>query len=201
MSRQRRKQLLVVSCLVATVVALVVAAYWPHVSPTIIHFKVRLLGPELVYRTLVPYYERWDVVLAGVKTADPSWLRVAAELYPALDTHPGEEMLHAVSSVVERNPATALSLLQPIYGVGVVCGGDGIDDFLTPAVAEKRLKALQQYAQRVEATPELSACIQAAEEVMKQASRLADRSSGSLDSNNVADLPQNSRASVPMTGH
>ena len=171
MSRQRRKQLLVACCLVVTVVAFVVAAYWPHVSPNIIHFKVRLFGPEFVYRALVPYYGRWDVVLAGVKTGDPSWLRVAAELYPALDTHPGEEMLHAVSSVVERNPATAVSLLVPIYGVGVVCGEDGIDDFLTPAAAEKRLKGLQEYAQRVEATPELSACIQAAEEVMKQAPR------------------------------
>jgi len=171
MNRERRKQLLVASCLVSTLGALVVAAYWPHVSPTIIHLKVRLLGPKWVYRELVPYYERWDVVLTGVKTGNPLWLRVAADLYPALDTHPGEEMLHAVSMAVEQNPAAALSLLVPNYGVGAVCGGDGMDDFLTPAAAEKRLKGLQQHAQRLEVTPEMSTCIQAAEEVMKQAHR------------------------------
>ena len=74
-----------------------------------------------------------------------------------------------VSTVIERNPVSAISLLLPRYGPGVVCGGVGMEDFPALAAAEKRLGIVQEYARRAEAPRDVSACIDNAQELLKQA--------------------------------
>jgi hypothetical protein len=137
---------------VALVVLVALAAtgatvLWPWTYPTVIHAKARILGPGLVYGPLAADDGRWDSVLAGVRSADPLWLRVAVDLRPVLDTHPGEEMVAAVSGVLDKNPAGAIAILLPAYGVGVVCGQDDEGDVIAHETAEKRLRLLQRLPQ------------------------------------------------------
>jgi hypothetical protein len=142
---------------------LVVNAYWPHSSPAMIHVKAKLFGPQFVFGELWSYHDRWEAVIAGVTAGDSPYLRTAVELYPALDGEAAYDMVGAVSAVIERNPEGAISTLLPKYGAGVVCGSDGVDAKLSPQVATRRLRAVQSYAQSTKSTPDLIACMRAAE--------------------------------------
>jgi hypothetical protein len=160
-----------ISVISATGVLLAVLAFWPHTSPSIVHLKTRLFGPRFVYGELTASNGGWDVVLAGVRTGDPEWLRVAVDLHGPLDTHPGEEMIEAVATVVERNPAAALTKLLPVYGVEIVCGAYAIDDVVAVATAERRQKAVQEFVQQAGISPMLASCLQSADAVLAQARR------------------------------
>ena len=121
---------------------LVATLLFPHTDPLVIHAKVSLIGPRLVYGPLAADDSRWEVVLTGVETGQVAWLRVAADLRPALDTHPGEQMLGAVARVLDVNPLGAIETLLPIYGPDVVCGQDEEGTPLTGPRAERRIRSL-----------------------------------------------------------
>jgi len=112
----------IVACVLVAIVSAVAFLLFPHTNPYVIHAKTLVIGPRLVYGPLAYDDAKWEVVLRGVRSAEPAWLRVAADLRPALDTHPGEEMLEAVSAVVDTNPRGALEVLVPQYGAELVCG-------------------------------------------------------------------------------
>lgn len=126
------------------IVAAVVAGAikFPLTNPWIIRAKVRLMSPKAVYWPLSYYDESWEIVLKGVKSGSSVWLHVAADLYPALDTHPGEEMDEVVSTVIETNPADAIDILVPVYGADLVCGQQE-EQPISPSLAEKRLNVLK----------------------------------------------------------
>jgi hypothetical protein len=139
--------------------ALVAAIEWPFTNPWLIRAKVRLLGPTIVYAPLAYRDEQWDAVLAGVKSGDAVWLYVAVDLYPALDTHPGEEMFGAVSTVVDKNPKGAVDVLLPTYGPAIVCGEQEEGQPINHATAERRVQLLAQIATSVKDKKALEACL------------------------------------------
>lgn len=153
-----RKSLWIAIGIIFVAAAIVGAIKFPLTNPWIIRAKVRLLGPGTVYWPLSYYDDSWDVVLAGVKSGSPVWLHVAAELYPALDTHPGEEMYEAVSTVIERNPVGAISILVPVYGADLVCGKGEEWQSISQAIAEKRLQTLTHIESAVSNKKALEAC-------------------------------------------
>jgi hypothetical protein len=139
-----QKSLLVAIAVAIVAVAVVGVIKFPITNPWVIRAKTHVFGPKAVYRPLAYYDEAWEVVLKGVKSGSSVWLRVAVDLYPALDTHPGEEMVEAVSTVIDTNPAGAIDTLVPIYGADIVCGQRGEEQTITPAVAEGRLGILKR---------------------------------------------------------
>ena len=106
----------------AALIALAGISMYPHTNPSMIHFKTKTLGPRVTYGPLASREEVWETILAGVKSGEWHWLRVAVDLRPALDTHPGEQMLDAVASVIDVNPSGAIHWLLPAYGPQLVCG-------------------------------------------------------------------------------
>jgi hypothetical protein len=142
--------------------AAVACCLFPHTNPSIIHLKTMVLGPRLTYAPLTYDDARWEVVLEGVRSADVRWLQVAADLRPALDTHPGEEMLSAVSSVLELNPDDAIQLLIPAYGADLICAEDEYGASLPTAVAERRVRLLEHRA----ASPAAQECIAAVKRIL-----------------------------------
>jgi hypothetical protein len=130
---------------------------WPWTSPIIIHAKTMTLGPRLTYGSLAFDDERWEIVVAGVKSGEPKWLRVAIDLKPVLDTHPGEEMLEAVASAFEGNPRNAIRILIPVYGAPIVCGLDE-NGPVSAQRAAQRLRLLESLRMQQAASPEVEAC-------------------------------------------
>jgi hypothetical protein len=113
----------------AAIVLLALGGIWvlfvfPHTQPWAIRWKVRIAGPRLVYESLAADDAIWEVVTNGVRSGDVEWLRVAKDLSPVLDTHPGEEMAEAVATVLRKNPAGAVGILLQDYGAEWVCGWD-----------------------------------------------------------------------------
>jgi len=131
--------------LVASVAAIGLLLFWPSTNPVMIHARVRVLGPRTVYGNLtccsgdaLP----WDEVVRGVRSGEPRWLELAVAFKPALDTHPGEEMVTAVAAALTANPPAAVELLIPAYGADLVCAGQGSEDPVDAAGARGRLAAL-----------------------------------------------------------
>jgi hypothetical protein len=141
-------------------VVIISAVKFPLTNPWVIQSKVRLLGPKTVYWPLAYYDESWEVVLKGVKSGSPVWLRPASDLYPALDTHPGEEMVEAVSTVFETNPSGAINILVPVYGADVVCGQREEGETIAPVTAEERSRVLKDIESAVADKKALEACRQ-----------------------------------------
>ena len=163
MTRAWRRAALGGAVAVLAIGALLASVYWPHSSPTMIHLKSQLLGPEFVFTALWTYHDRWRTVVSGVMAGDPGYLRAAVELYPALDGEAAHDMVYAVSKVIECNPEGAISTLLPRYGAETVCGFSGMDPEFSPELVIRRLRAVQAYAASAKSTPELDACLRAAE--------------------------------------
>lgn len=119
---------------------------YPFTNPQIIRTKVGFLGHRFVYKQLSYHDDLWDTVLNGVKSTDSIWLHVAVDLYPSLDTHPGEEMDGAVATVIDKNPKRAISILLPTYGAETVCGHKEDWEPITSIEAKKRLQLLSSIA-------------------------------------------------------
>jgi hypothetical protein len=141
--RRRRKQI-IVGGLVALIAALIAALFWPSAHARTICWRVHLLGPGPVYRSLAQDEGKWSSIVEGVRGGNSVWLKVAVALRPALDTHPGEEMLEAVTGVIDRNPDGAIRLLIPAYGPDLVCalGADGGP--VSAETAQTRLRRIRQ---------------------------------------------------------
>jgi hypothetical protein len=169
MSRRWLKRLLLVAAGGGAALALAVASYWPSVSPSLMHAKARIFGPRFVLDTVAPCNACWTEIFAGVSSGDPSWLRIAVDLYPALDGESADTMFEAAPSALEHNPAGAISVLLPRYGPGVVCGHDGIDRDVTIQEAEKRLRIVRGLPQGSAPDDQLANCIRAAEGALRDA--------------------------------
>ena len=128
---------------------------FPHTDPWVIRLKTRIIGSRLTYAPLASNDAKWEFVLKGVRSGDATWLSVASDLRPALDTHPGEEMIGAVSTVLEKNPTGALRNLLPSYGAQVVCGEDEEGSAIDRLHAERRAQLLKA----LPASPERQACL------------------------------------------
>jgi hypothetical protein len=122
---------------------LAAAVLWPTTHPTLIHVKALAIGSRMTYGPLASDDSRWETVLHGVASGDSSWLRVASDLEPALDTHPGEEMIGAVSQAFDKNPFGALTILLPRYGEGIVCGQEADGGAISRDKAHQRLHLLE----------------------------------------------------------
>lgn len=92
-----------------------------HTDPAMIRWKMRIVGPRFVCRSLAVDDTAWEFITARVRAGDPVWLHFANDFKPFLDTHPGEEMMDAVSNAIDANPKGALSILLPTYGARTVC--------------------------------------------------------------------------------
>ncbi len=131
-------------CISAILLPIGFILIFPLTNPWVIFSKDRITGVAWVYRGLSFEDDRWEVVLRGVKSGESIWLRVAADLKPALDTHPGEEMIGAVSIALDKNPESALKLLVPVYGAQLICGEEMDGSPLTPDHAKARRLLLSQ---------------------------------------------------------
>jgi hypothetical protein len=158
-----RRLIAIIGVAAVTAAVLTVTAYWPHTSPRIIHLKSRLLGAGFVCGELWSHNERWQTVVAGVRAGEQRYLGTAVDCYPTLFGESAYDMIEAVSLVVERNPRGAITTLLPTYGVGIVCGAEGMNEGITPEGASRRLKILQAYAGTAASTPDLIACVREAE--------------------------------------
>lgn len=127
----------------------------PYTNPWIIHIKTHVVGSGLTYGPLASDDAKWETVLNGVRSGDSRWLRVAADLQPALDTHPGEEMAGALVNVLDKNPTGALQVLLPGYGAEVVCGEDEGGAAIDPIHAGRRAQLLRTQPE----SPERRACL------------------------------------------
>lgn len=146
--------------LILVVLAIMVVIMWPFTNPWIIQTKVHLSGPKVVYKPLAYREDLWDIVLTGVKTGNKKWLRVAVALFPALDIHPGEEMISAVSTVIDKNPSGAIDVLIPIYGPDIVCGYQDEEEPVTLLTAERRLNLLSRIESSIKNVKALEGCRQ-----------------------------------------
>jgi hypothetical protein len=140
----------------AALIALSVVAMYPHVNPSVIHWKAKVLGPRLTYGPLASREEVWDSIVAGVRSGEWRWLRVAVDLQPALDTHPGEEMVDAITSVIDANPHGAIQWLLPAYGAELVCGEEGAG----VRVAGPRRQRRKALVEKVTDTAGTAACLE-----------------------------------------
>jgi hypothetical protein len=121
---------------------------FPHTAPWAIRGKTRIIGANLTYRTLAFDYASWEFVLKGVRSGDTAWLKVASGLRPALATHQGEEMIGAVSTVLDQNAIGALQILLPLYGPGIICGYEEEKGVIDQLHAERRALLLKGYRLR-----------------------------------------------------
>jgi hypothetical protein len=128
---------------------------FPSTNPWVIRFKTHIIGAVLTYAPLASDDDKWELVLKGVRSGDETWLQVALDLYPALDTHPGEEMLGAVATAFDKNPSGAVRILLPTYGAQVVCGEDEEGSGIDRLHAERRA----QLVEGLTASPERAACL------------------------------------------
>jgi len=162
-----KKVLLVSAAVLSLGIGLTVAAYWPHVSPTINHAKSGIFGPQFVFGNLWPYPDRWAAVIDGVASGDASFFRSAVDLYPALDGESADLMIDAVFTALEHNAPDAIAILVPVYGSDTVCGISGGSE-ITPERAERRLLLLHELAHKGGASPNLSACLRAAQQLLEE---------------------------------
>ena len=153
----KRRRVLIIGSIIFFCVVTVIGV-WPYTNPWLICAKIRILGSVLVYGPLAYDDDRWEIVLAGVRSGTPIWLRVAVDIYPALDTHPGEEMLGAVSSVIDKNTVGAIDILVPTYGANIVCGEQEEGEPINKVVAEKRILLLATAESHVKKSASLEAC-------------------------------------------
>jgi len=141
--RKHLRVALIAACILVGLVSAVALLLFPHTNPYVIHAKTLVIGPRLVYGPLAYDDAKWEVVLRGVRSGEPAWLHVAVDLKPALDTHPGEEMLGAVSTVVDTNPLGAVQILVPQYGAELVCGQGEDGLAIDQNRAERRVRLVQ----------------------------------------------------------
>jgi hypothetical protein len=106
---------------------------------------------------------KWELLFKGVRSGDAVWLKIAWELRPALDTHPGEEMLGAVSTVFDKNPMGALRILLPSYGAEAICSQDEEGSAIDRRRAERRMVLLKLQP----ASPECQACLGVVERILE----------------------------------
>lgn len=128
-------------------VGISVLLLFPQTDPFVIRLKTHIIGSGLTYAPLASDDDKWECVLEGVRSGDGTWLRVASDLYPALDTHPGEEMLGAVSTAFDKNPRGVLRILLPSYGAQAVCGEDEEGSVIDRLHAERRAQLLDTAVQ------------------------------------------------------
>jgi hypothetical protein len=110
-----------------------------------------------VYFEVVGGVTNIQTIAAGRGTGAPDWLIVAADLQPALDAHPAEEMKDAVAVVMDANPVGALEILLPRYGAEAVCATQQEGEPIERAKAEARLRVLERLSQ----TPQVEECTRA----------------------------------------
>lgn len=81
---------------------------------------------------------RWTTVLAGIASADPAWLQVAAALEPGVSGEQAEELGTALKAALATDPTATLRVLEPArrrLSPAVVCGGnERLKGLLRPAV-------------------------------------------------------------------
>ena len=154
MKKSLRRALVATGVLVA-LAGISALLLFPHTDPRAIRWKIRIIGSTLTYAPLASDDANWELVLKGVRSGDAAWLSVAADLRPALDTHPGEEMFGAVSTVLDKDPTGALRILLPSYGAEVVCGQDEQGSAVDRLRAERRALLLKG----LPAAPERQACL------------------------------------------
>lgn len=110
--------------------------YHPHTGPALIRWKMRIVGPGFVCRTLAFDNRAWEFVTNRMRAGGADWLNLANDCKSFLDAHPGEEMMDAVSRSIDADPKGALTILLPVYGAKRVCAetweGEGLkkEDFL-----------------------------------------------------------------------
>lgn len=90
---------------------------------------------------------RWTTVLAGIASADPAWLDVAAALEPGVSGERAEELDTALKAALATDPSATLRVLEVArqrMSPAAVCGGDArTADLLRPAVATVADPALE----------------------------------------------------------
>ena len=129
---------------VAIIIVVGFVLIFPLTNPRIIYVKNHILGAGFNYRGLSYEEDRWDIVLKGVRSGERKWILLAADFKPVLDTHPGEEMLGAVSQVLDKNPQDAIRLLVPVYGAEIVCGEEEDGEPLNFNHATTRMQSLSK---------------------------------------------------------
>ena len=129
-----------------------------HTDPKMIRWKMGIIGPRAVYGTLAFDDKSWEFVTSRVKSGDPVWLHFANDFKPFLDTHPGEEMMDAVSRAIDSNPKGALSVLLPTYGAKTVCAENWEGEALTKDDFLGRLKRLKEIPEGEIEKRDIDAC-------------------------------------------
>jgi hypothetical protein len=81
---------------------------------------------------------RWTTALAGIASAEPAWLNVAAALEPGVSGERAEELNTALKAALATDPEATLRVLEVArqgLSPAAVCGGDArTADLLRPAV-------------------------------------------------------------------
>ncbi len=101
---------------------------------------VGLNGPEGAIAALEPETpgSRWTTVLAGIASAEPAWLDVAAALEPGATGERATELDTALKAALATDPAATLRVLEVArqrLSPAVVCAGDArTTGLLKPAV-------------------------------------------------------------------
>lgn len=91
---------------------------------------------------------RWTTVLAGIATAEPAWLNVAAALEPGVSGERAEELDAALKAALATDPTATLRVLEVArqrLSPAAVCAGDArISRLLKPAVETVTDPALEE---------------------------------------------------------
>ena len=167
MKKPLKRALVGLGLLLAILIGICALLIFPHTDPWAIRWKIHIIGPGLTYGPLAADDAAWEVVLNGVRSGDSAWLSVASDLLPVLDTHPGEEMIGAVSTALDKNPSDALRILLPSYGAKIVCGQDEEGLVINRLHAERR--ALLLKAPPASAEPNAQACLSVVGQVLESA--------------------------------
>ena len=131
---------------------------------------VGLNGPEgaLVGLEAGTPKSRWTTVLAGIASAEPAWLNVAAALEPGVSGERAEELDRALKAALATDPAATLRALEVArrrLSPAAVCAGDptttallrpAVETVADPALAAKKtacLETLGQAAGRIASPP------------------------------------------------
>ncbi len=148
-------------------VGMSVLVLFPYTNPFVIRLKTHVIGSGLTYAPLAADDDKWEYVLKGAQSGDDTWLKVASDLRSALDTHPGEEMLGAVSTAFDKNPNGAVRILLPSYGAQIVCGDDEKGSIINHQQAQRRANLLEG----LPASPEREACIGVIRKILNESAK------------------------------
>ncbi len=122
------------------------------VTPDEVIQLVGLNGPEgaLVGLEAGTPGSRWTTALAGIASAEPTWLNVAAALEPGVSGERAEELDTALKAALATDPSATLRVLEVArqrMSPAVVCGGDArVKSLLRPAVETVTDPALEAKA-------------------------------------------------------